>query len=72
MLILGMVVLSVLALAVLGLGIYEAVTHHRGHPSPRLNWIRPLIGPIAILILALVGIKTLNNRRRALACKRPG
>lgn len=64
-----MFVFGVVALALLGLGIYEAVTHHKGHPSPRLNWIRPLIGPLALAIITIWFFLKANDRRK-LACSR--
>ena len=66
--ILLMVVLTLAVLGLLGLAVFEAVGAHRGQPSPRLNWLRPFIGPLALAILALVGLKKLYDRRK-LACR---
>lgn len=61
--------LGLTALVLLGLTIFEAVTTAKGTPSPKLNWVRPLVGPLALLVLVLMGLKTMNDRRK-LACNR--
>lgn len=61
------VFLGIVALGMLGVAIFEAVGHARGAPSPRLNFMRPLVGPLSIAILAAWAAWR-TYKRRQLAC----
>lgn len=67
MLVFTMVLLGLLALIAIGLAFYEGVTTAKGTPSPKLNWVRPVLGPLALAIMAIWALMKLNSRRKQLA-----
>lgn len=62
-----MILLGIVALGMLTMAVFEAVGHAKGAPSPRFNLVRPVLGPLAVAILAIWGIWR-TYKRRQIAC----